>query len=102
MLDTIITFVLAGLATYRVSRMLAKERGMFGLFEKTRDWVFTHTGNGWLNEGVNCPFCLSFWVALIAAFVIELQMGYTPVGFVWLWLALSGFATFLLSQDKYL
>ncbi len=57
-------FVLAALATYRVSFMFAQEDGPFDLFSKLRGGVGQRQ---WYGRGLHCTLCISFWVALVAA-----------------------------------
>jgi hypothetical protein len=75
------TFLIAALACYRLSRMIARERGPWSCFEKLRGWVVhryppvvKHLSGGvsyeqghWITEGIVCPLCLSVWVALVLA-----------------------------------
>lgn len=59
-------FVLAALATYRLSRAVAREDGPFDLFAALRDKL----GQGnWVGRGFHCVQCLSFWLALPLALV---------------------------------
>ena len=91
-------FVLAALAVYRVSRMIALERGPFSVFENMRGWAFERFGkDSWIVEGVGCPLCLSFWVALVAACFLSCN---SIVEFVFTWLALSGIASFLIKIER--
>jgi hypothetical protein len=77
--------------------MVALERGPFDLFERIRGWSFIHLSKeSWLNDGINCPLCLSFWFGLIAT---AFRPFTTWVNFVFTWLALSGAATFLVKLE---
>ena len=61
----LIRVVIAALASYRVGRMLATERGPFDLFINFRSLVITHFGaRGWVVEGITCPLCTGFWSSL--------------------------------------
>ena len=65
-----ILIVLATLATYRLATDLAWEDGPLHLYSRWRGWVMARYGaDDWRSEGVSCPICLSFWLALPAAFV---------------------------------
>lgn len=55
--------VLAILASYRVSRMLAVEEGPLGLFDAVRVRL-DPAQKTWLGRGVNCPLCIGFYVSL--------------------------------------
>lgn len=78
--------ILAILATYRIARMIAIEEGAFGVFEWVRSKVDPRQ-NTWLGRGMNCPMCISFWVALAFTFLIQvasLQL------FLVTWLGIAG------------
>ena len=75
------TFALAALAVYRLSRMITDEEGPFAIFNRLRGW-FPPTN--WVGRGLECIMCVSVWVALIAALYID-QTWTMPVT----WLALS-------------
>lgn len=90
-------FLITSFAVYRISRMIALEDGAFNLFALLRGWVFTKFGNGWINEGVNCPMCISWWIALPIAFVVS-PLNLLIVFLVWQ--ALSGIAVFLYKMER--
>ncbi len=78
--------IVAVFAVYRVATDLAWEGGPGGLFERWRGWVMRWAGaDSWIAEGIGCPICLSFWLALPLAFL----WGVLP------WLAIAGAAAFL-------
>jgi hypothetical protein len=82
-----LTFVLAGLAVYRLSRMIADEEGPFEAFTKLRGLAQPET---WIGRGLACIMCLSVWVALPIAIYIDWSVNW------WLtWLALSGVTVIL-------
>lgn len=92
-------FILLGLAIYRTARMMAMERGPFDLCRLLREWVGKHfkhdpkTGRqSLIDEGANCPLCLSFWLSFAFAWIISPVsiLAYAVVA-----LALGGFATAL-------
>jgi len=97
-------FAVAALAVYRAARMMALEDGPFDVFALWRGWVFVKFGNGWINAGVNCPLCLSFWLGQLAAWLVGWMVGGTGVQLVvWLILmgmALSGAATWLYKLER--
>jgi hypothetical protein len=77
-----ITFVLAALAVYRLTRMLTDEEGPFEVFTKLRGLAKPDT---WIGRGLECILCMSVWVALPVALWIDWSLNW------WLtWLALSG------------
>lgn len=74
-----LTFLLASLAVYRVSRMIADEEGPFSVFAKLRAHF---KPDNWIGRGLECIMCVSFWVALPVALVVA------PDWWLW-WPALS-------------
>jgi hypothetical protein len=90
----LIRWVFAAFATYRVARMLALEEGPFGLFDRIRDAV---GGDNWLSRGLSCPYCLGFWIALVAALAVtELASAFE---FVMVWLSIAGAQTYLQATE---
>lgn len=87
-------FLLVALATYRVARMIADERGPFDVFHKLRtavykrwpdksyalnkpEWVvsvtvdsYPPTQPSWQFDGITCVDCLSFWLAWVTALAL--------------------------------
>jgi hypothetical protein len=61
-------FILAALATYRLSRMIADEEGPFAIFTKLRG---AYPPTDWVGRGLECIMCVSFWVALPIALYID-------------------------------
>ena len=104
-----LTFLIAALAVYRVARMMALEDGPFEMFAELRGMVFAKFGNGWVNDGFNCPLCLSFWFGLIVGLLVGWSgMGVAglggheaaPLQVVLYGLALSGAAAFLYKMER--
>lgn len=61
-------FIIAALAVYRVSRMITDEEGPFEVFTKLRGRFKPDT---WIGRGLECMMCVSFWVALPFALLLE-------------------------------
>ncbi|PWT96573.1 MAG: hypothetical protein C5B52_15450 [Bacteroidetes bacterium] len=76
--------VLAGLATWRVTHLLAKEDGPFEIIF----WFRKKAGNGFFGSLMDCFYCLSIWIAIPFA----IWIGFSWKERILLWLALSGFA----------
>lgn len=54
------------LAAYRLAYLIANERGPFDAGERLRSWVEQAYGaDSWQSEGINCPLCISFWLAFV-------------------------------------
>jgi hypothetical protein len=78
--------ILATLIVYRLATDLAWESGPFRLYGAMRGYVMLHAGaDNWLSEGIVCPICWSFWIALPAGLLLDLSV----MGLVY-WLAIAG------------
>ena|ERR1051326_6954387 len=80
-------FVLATLAVWRLTHMLAREDGPWDLLVKLRRAL----GSGMAGKLAGCFYCLSVWMALPFAWFLKGDASETFVG----WLALSGGAVLL-------
>lgn len=85
--ETWLRFVLAVLATWRVTHLLACEDGPADLIFRLR----VRLGEGMLGRLMDCFNCLSLWVAA----PISLLLSQNPVDLVLIWPALSGGACLL-------
>jgi len=82
-----VRFLLAVLATWRVTHLLAKEDGPADVIVRFR----ARLGDGLFAKLMDCFYCLSIWVAApLALFVTR-----TPIEWLLTWLALSGGACLL-------
>lgn len=88
--------IVASLAVYRISRMIAIETGPFSIFQWFRShFRYNVLGDplGWVSEGFNCPLCISFWLSLIPAiFIFENWLIY--------WFAIAGLSTLLYKLER--
>lgn len=82
-----IRFVLAVLATWRVTHLLASEDGPADLIVRFRALL----GHGLAGKLMDCFNCLSLWIAAPAALFISRE----PLGWLFCWLGLSGAACLL-------
>jgi len=82
-----IRFILAVLATWRVTHLLAHEDGPADLIVRVR----ARLGSGLAAKLMDCFQCLSLWVALPLTFFVSRR----PLDLVLTWLALSGAACLL-------
>lgn len=56
--------LMALLAVYRVAYLIAAERGPFDVAIRLRTVIAERYGDQhWMTAGVNCPLCISFWLA---------------------------------------
>ena len=60
--------LMAALATWRLARMVAKEKGPFEVFERIRD-LAGRRAPVWVFDGLNCVACLSFWFGLALSII---------------------------------
>ena len=79
--------VLAVLATWRVAHLVAREDGPFDVVVRLRG----RAGSGVLGQLMDCPYCLSLWIAAPWAFWIA----HGAVEWIAVWLAVSGGASLL-------
>ena len=75
-------FVIAVLATWRVAHLIAREDGPFDSIVKLR----MRAGNGLVGRLMDCPYCLSLWIAVPFAFTL----GDTATAWIAAWLVVSG------------
>jgi hypothetical protein len=80
-------FVLAVLATWRVTHLLAHEDGPADLIVRFR----TLLGDSVAGKLMDCFYCLSLWIAAPAALFVSRS----PLEWLFVWLALSGGACLL-------
>lgn len=79
--------LLAVLATWRVTHLLANEDGPADIVVRLRKRL----GDGFLGSLMDCFYCLSMWIAAPAALFVTRK----PVEWLVTWLALSGGACLL-------
>jgi hypothetical protein len=80
-------FILAVLATWRVTHLLASEDGPADIIFRLR----RRLGDGLAGSLMDCFNCMSLWIAAPAAFLLASD----PLTWVLSWLALSGGACLL-------
>jgi hypothetical protein len=81
------SFVLAVLATWRITHLLASEDGPADLVVRFRSLL----GHGLAGKLMDCFNCLSLWIAVPAALFVSQQ----PLDWLFTWLAISGAACLL-------
>jgi hypothetical protein len=81
------TFLLAALATWRVTHLLASEDGPADLIVRFR----VRLGNRFAGKLMDCFNCMSLWIAAPAALLVSRNPTECPL----IWLALSGSACLL-------
>ena len=95
-----LAFAVLALAVFRVAVLVAVEAGPWALTSRWRAWVERRRGGGgwdaqageyddWVTEGVHCPWCVAFWLALPAALAWGALVGAAPVLVVAAWPAMA-------------
>lgn len=95
-----LAFAVLSLAVYRVAVLVAVETGPWHLAGRWRQWVEARRGGGgwdaqageyddWVTEGVHCPWCVAFWLALPAALAWGALTGASPVLVAAAWPAMA-------------
>ena len=85
--ESLIHFVFAALATWRISFLLAREEGPGGIFS----WLRQSTADRFLGRLLRCVKCVSLWGAIPFAFYVADRWLDLAV----VWLALSGVASLI-------
>lgn len=84
------TLALVALATYRTAYLVVYEDGPWNAAQRLRSWVANHYGlKSWQHAGINCVYCVSFWVALAWAAVALFGGAAGAVAVLW-WGAAGG------------
>ncbi len=80
-------FLLAVLATWRLTHLVTLEDGPGDILANLRQWL----GDGFLGSLMDCFYCASLWIAAPIAYLLMNRWREWPL----LWLALSGAACLL-------
>ena len=80
-------FVLAALATWRLSHLIAFEDGPWDVIVRIRRWA----GSGFWGRLLDCFYCVSLWVSAGMVALLRPTLQDVPL----LWLGLSGAACLL-------
>lgn len=76
--------ILSALATWRLANMIAddSEVGPFGVFTwiRANSWFVSD----WFGDGINCVWCMSFWVAA-AITALSCALGHLPWDWIPVW-----------------
>ena len=85
---TLLGYVLAIFAAYRLAYLVAIEEGPFSLMARLRGH-FDPDQKTWLGRGLSCVLCVSFWTSLlIVAWALLLPGWLTSL--IMVWLAVAG------------
>lgn len=99
-MDNPFRFVIASLAVYRLSQLVALDDGPSFTFKRLRTFLGRKAAQElseygrWhqLAEFINCPFCLGVWFSLFITLVAFDASN--PVEFGLIWLGMAGAAAF--------
>lgn len=101
MLDNIfLAFTISAFVVYRISRMMALEEGPFDIFVEWRQGMWKLFPVPWIQNGTGCPLCISFWVSIPVAIILLFILQLYWYEFFFLWLGLSGAASFLYRMEQ--
>jgi hypothetical protein len=64
-------FFLVSLATWRVARMVIAEDGPADVFSILRHKLGVNKQETWIQRGLGCLACVSFWLALAASLTLS-------------------------------
>lgn len=96
--EILLRVVIAALAAYRVSRMIALEDGPFDVFNNLRVRFDKPKGvrKSWVGRGLDCPLCSGVYISLV-------MLGLSYIDYVFygvLWLAVAGLQVALQRQER--
>lgn len=79
--------LLTALAALRLARLVTVETGPYRAAEWLRGWVFARYGMAsWQWEGVTCIHCVSFWLAIVLAWLPRpIRLGLAAAGLASEW-----------------
>ena len=84
--QTWLGFLVTILAIWRLVHLLAHEDGPFDLVVRLR----LRAGDGLGGRLMDCPYCLSLWLAILPAVWLAYRIAADPFFTLLLWLAISG------------
>lgn len=70
-----VTLLICALATYRITRIILMEDGPFNIFVKLRG-VLDPDARTWLGKGMQCVWCLSFWIGPATVYAATYTTGF--------------------------
>lgn len=87
-MTALVDLLLTALAALRLTRLVTAETGPVRLAERLRTAVYDRYGGAsWQFEGITCPHCVSFWVAIGLAFAPRrVRLGLAAAGLISEWL----------------
>lgn len=97
-----IEVIITALAVWRASEMISDEEGPFSIFARLRSITPKAPPWGWIGRGFDCPWCVSFWAALVAVGWLYLSGHLFDLWMfpLW-WFGLSGGSCFLTASKDY-
>lgn len=72
---TLLHIIIASLATYRLTRLVLIEDGPFDLALKLRG-ALDPDAKTWLGKGMQCPWCISFWIGFVMVYLATYTTGF--------------------------
>lgn len=63
-------YLLVLFTCYRLTRLIVIDDGPFDLAAEIRTWAYDHSkDDGWIQRGLACGHCVSFWLAFALAWL---------------------------------
>lgn len=99
----LVASLFAAFAVYRLAYMIAREEGPFDLFDRLRTVAGrlpvekdgNRTRAHWIQRGLGCPLCISWWLALPAAGIVVYSLSQPLMMAFALWPVIAGICLFL-------
>ena len=79
--------ILAGLAAYRVARIIVAEDGPADAFARLRESLNVAKQDTWIRRGLGCVACVSFWTSFVFAVPSTIASGGGFGLFLSVWMA---------------
>lgn len=63
-------FLMLSLACYRLTVLIARDAGPFGVFKRLRAWKWMHV--------LSCPYCVSVWIGALLVLLFHFTYARQP------------------------
>ena len=99
-MDDALQLIGVSLAVWRLSSMVVREDGPADIFSRIRSLLHAEKQETWVQRGLNCVLCVSFWVSAIAGVWAYTQMQFNLQQAILAWLGTAGAVMLLHKQWK--
>lgn len=97
------------MATWRITGDVSNDLeldGPFGIYSAIRNLCRRESMPEWIRDGIDCPYCVSFWIGHCVALLLPIYSGHTWLQAAGIYLAvswaMSGAITFHMRRMKIL